>query len=229
MLPTFDATMTSRGVFIHRPDRGKKAEFLIGCRFVNDHLIQSGMLAVARKHGIHVRLNMDPNDLKVAWLPTSDGVQRLNNVYADDLLVARGSINELCVIQDGDALVRLKDKARQDQDDLDFINRRESINRSAIEQRDRERAVAESGCPATPVQDSSAQTPRERRETEIDLLKRRGLASPIDINPPAPPAEDAESVAKAPINDIRRTKRETPSLNDDTLAAIRNFKQRSRS
>lgn len=225
MLPTFDATMTARGVFVHRPDRGNKPEFLIGCRFVSDYLVQSGMLAAARKHGVSVRLKMDPTDLQVAWLPTAEGLQLLNNVYADDLLIARGSVNELCVIQDGDARVRLKDKARQDQDDLDYINNRENINRSAVEQKIKERTAAKA---SEPDRNSSSHTPSERRQTEIGNLEERGLASPIDVSAPAASSEEAVSAVTTPSTEVTATENKRSAyLIDDTVSAIRKFKQRT--
>jgi hypothetical protein len=222
MLPSYDATVTSRGILVQRPDRGNKKEYILGCRFFNDYLHESGMLASAQKHVIPIQIKMDPADPTMAWLPTRERLLPLTNVYRDDLLVARGSVHELCAIQDSDALVRLKDLARHDQADFDFVQTREATNRSAIEQRNRERIAVESGLAPAPVD----QTMHERRKAELRALSEQGLASPVDVcsrtaGPPPTQTTDAAS-HREPVNPQANR---GPTINQDTLAAIAAFKQ----
>lgn len=227
MLPTFDATLTSRGIFLHRPDRGRKKEFLLGCHFVGDYLARSGMLASAQNHVLPVRINMDPNDLTVAWLPTRDGLQRLDNLHRNDLLVARGSIEEVCVIQDSDALVQLKERTEQDQRDSDFISARENTNRSAIEQRDKERAAVKLGLLPQPAASLNNDSPHVRRQAEISILGEQGMASPIDTEPSdtAPVATWPQTADPAAENTQKESIR-APSINNDVRAALLAYKQR---
>lgn len=227
MLPRFSATITSRGILLHKPDCGKKPQILNGCRFMSDDQGRSTILANALIHGKNIHIHMDPNDLTVAWLPTLQGLLPLKNVYRDDMLISRGSIYELCTIQNSDRLVMLNDRTRQDQCDFELMQTRESVNRAAVAGRDRERAAVESGLLPDPALSNNGETSSERRKAETRKLEEHGMTCPVAVTShPVTLGDQPLAVPSPPVEASCAKLSRTSAINNDTRAAINAFKRK---
>nr|WKF60756.1 Transposon Tn7 transposition protein TnsB [Paraburkholderia busanensis] len=186
MLPEYPASMTHRGVFLHRSDRGHKVEYVKGCRFVNQYLVDSGLLGSARHHVKNVTLRMDPTDVSVAWLPTKDGLQRLENVDPDRLMRERAPLQDLTVVQDINNFVLLHNRTEEDQNSSDFINARDSESDNSIAAKNKEMTEHESST-GKPFKKNSARKhigeAREREKAELEAEQSIELLKTGTYNP----------------------------------------------
>jgi hypothetical protein len=223
MLPSFAATITDHGIFLHRPDRGAKKEFVERCRFMGPYLREAGLLNAARRRVIPAEISLDPNDLRVAWFRTRDhGLQRLENIHPDRWIVERCTLQEVLLIQDRDQLTLLRNEARTQQIAFDRIAERDALADAAIET-----ARAETAC-NPPSQAQPEPTNRaETRRQETEILDKLGLSgssvkstSSCQRSPQAVPeasliASQASSRPKQPYDH--------GEVDDDVLAAIHQF------
>lgn len=219
MLPQWSAVITERGLFIERPDRGKKRELIERCRFVSKYLLQSGLMAQARKGPISTSVTLDPNDPSVAWLATEDGLQPLENVHPDFRLLAQATVQDLLSIQDNDNLVKFYSRGARDQVDIEFINARETENDAAkaAKQQALDSYTSLHGQP--PSKQKLKAGVRDNRQREVELLSRNDAQSrcaPMDQNQEPSVIEPTDEYPEF----ARRSQKNT-ALFDDNLAALR--------
>lgn len=173
MLPSFPATITERGIFLHRPDRGNKKEYVQRCRYVNEYLVESGLLEAARRKVIPAEISLDPNDLSVAWFRTRDeGLLQLRNVYPDEWLIRHCTLDELLMLQDRDHLTLLANTSGAEQKAVDFMDRQAASVSSSINARTNETELTR------PTHQGAGTGGADVKQKETDLLEQRGLADP---------------------------------------------------
>jgi putative transposase len=114
LLPVLPAVLTGSGIYLVRPDRGRKIELIKGARFVGDVLLQKGLMLRARGRHEQVQVRGDPEDLSRVWF-IEEGVHELKNVSTDSLAVREWTLADHLCVQDGDALNRHLVKSDQDQ------------------------------------------------------------------------------------------------------------------
>jgi putative transposase len=234
MLPSYPATITGHGIFLHRPDRGHKKEFVDACRFVGPYLIESGLLDAARKKVIPAEVSMDPGDPSVAWFRTPDhGLQEMKNVHSDQWLIRHASFEELLFIQDRNHLALLENATRADQIKLNFIHCRDTASAHSVELATQERDTCSITGPL-PAPANSA----EARNEETRFLEQIGLADSIGKRTAAPrialasDSQDSHPESASPSDQGNRTgphdapHDDSDDMFDDVIDAIEKFEKK---
>jgi hypothetical protein len=223
MLPSFAATITGNGIYLHRPDRGAKKEFVEQCRFVGPYLMDSGLLDAARKQVIPAEVSLDPNDLSVAWFRTRDhGLQRLENICPDRWLIQHCTLDELLLIQDRDHLTLLRDASRAEQAAFNRIAERESAVAATLAN-----AQAQTECTPPLCDQPAPANSSEARRQETGQLEQAGLADPTGKRTSTrpeltPAAHDVQTTGvQDPTPDNQSYQHDEPF--DDVMTAIENF------
>ncbi|MGV2291885.1 hypothetical protein AAHK20_24445 [Trinickia sp. YCB016] len=116
LLPALPAVLTGSGIYLVRPDRGRKIELISGARFVGEVLLKKGLMLRARGRHEQVEVRGDPQDLRRMWL-VSEGIHELKNVSLDSLAVREWTLADHLSVQDSDALARHLAKTELDQDE----------------------------------------------------------------------------------------------------------------
>ncbi|WP_343674878.1 hypothetical protein [Paraburkholderia heleia] len=226
MLPSFPASITTHGVFLHRPDRGSKKEYVLACRFVGKYLVESGLLEAARRNGvIPAEISLDPNDLSVAWFRTRDfGLERLENVDRDRWLIQHATLHELLFLQDRDQRELRQNSTKLDQDAFNFLHERDAHSSVAVEQYN----IAQERTTASP-QGQDAPNSAAARRTETTLLEKSGLADPVGKltyvprTTSAPTGDKAPAAQPLPAASAASVTSPSSDIADDVLAAIDKF------
>ncbi|WP_176054450.1 hypothetical protein [Paraburkholderia caribensis] len=223
MLPSFAATITDHGIYLHRPDRGAKKEFVERCRFMGPFLRESGLLNAARRQVIPAEISLDPNDLRVAWFRTRDhGLQKLENIHPDRWLIERCTLEEILLIQDRDQLTLLQNETRAQQMAFDRIAERDTSADAAIET-----ARAETACNPPPQAQPGPINRAEARYQETKILEQAGLSGSTVKSAsnrqrsPQTTTEVSSIVEQAPP--CSKQSYEHGEVHDDVMAAIRQF------
>ncbi|MFM0074418.1 hypothetical protein PQQ86_24980 [Paraburkholderia sediminicola] len=226
MLPSYDATMTGRGVFLHRRDTGEKIEFIPGCRFVSDYLIESGMLAKAARDHKRVTVTMDAPCINVAWIATKDGLQRLENVDPDQFTLKRATVHDLQVIRNFDMVALLHGRTPREQAKVEFINARDTENDAAVNAKKQEIRKGGNTKKKSTTNTSSRQSINKNRAAERRLLSENG-------DPPHPPttADNADQSTSGSSgqqhiparNPGRATNPQPRTIRPVVLASLRKF------
>lgn len=115
LLPAMPAILTGSGVYLLRPDRGRRAEYVRGARFVGDVLLRDGLMREARRRHREIQVRGDPQDLSRVWL-VRNGVHELKNVVCHDpLAIKEWTLADHLAVQDDDALARQQARGEDEQ------------------------------------------------------------------------------------------------------------------
>lgn len=221
LLPVLPAILTGSGVFLIRPDRGRRVEYIRGARFVGDVLLKEGLMLRARGRHEEIEVRGDPQDLRKVWL-VRNGVHTLENVSLNDpLAIKEWTLADHLVIQDGDALARhrVKGEEHQQESTLDTImfanvDAAKRQKRAEMERRDRRLSKR-----------TLTSNIRQNREAEKALMQAASFAGepvmqsravaqqkapPLTSVAPDESSAPAESSSVA-VETLRRFRRQEPS------------------
>lgn len=119
LLPAMPAILTGSGVYLLRPDRGRRTEYVRGARFVGEVLLRDGLMREARRRHCEIEVRGDPQDLSRVWL-VRNGVHELKNVVSHDpLAIKEWTLADHLAVQDDDALA--KHQARGEDEQLESM------------------------------------------------------------------------------------------------------------
>lgn len=118
LYPKLPAVLTGSGVYLLRPDRGRKAELVRKARFVGKILLERGLMEEARRNHVRLEVRADPNDLRKIWI-VHDGVHELINVDDHDpLAVTEWTLQDHLSVQDHDLLERHRSRGTCEQQEV---------------------------------------------------------------------------------------------------------------
>ncbi|NNF46956.1 MAG: hypothetical protein HKN69_09305 [Desulfofustis sp.] len=105
LLPQFRASVHSDGVYLIRPDRGRKIDRVRGHRFIGPRALEYGWLERARRDGpFFIDVHLDHNRLDCIWHADENGIAELRNQSNDVPMVMTGVLAETLAIQDEDVV-----------------------------------------------------------------------------------------------------------------------------
>jgi putative transposase len=187
LLPSLPAVLTGSGVYLLRPDCGRKIELIHGARFVGDVLLKAGLMLRAR--GRHERIDVrgDPEDLRRIWL-ILEGVHELKNVSLDPLAVREWTLSDHLSVQNGDALDKhlARGELEQSESALDcalFANIEKAKKEKQLELDRQEKPLSKKQRSADIRQNRSNE--REHMLTGGGVPKLTPLADPKDRTAPS--------------------------------------------
>ncbi len=129
LLPSMRALVKENGVFLIRPDVGRRKDLVNGHRFVGPRVTELKWMERARRSGtFEIKVKVDPNELTSIWFADDHGFHELFNQGNDLLLVQKGTLFDSLAIQDNDVIDRGLDRDRDDQAHSDFVVSREVTN-----------------------------------------------------------------------------------------------------
>ena len=186
LLPEFDAMVRENGVFLTRPDRGRKVELLYPHRFLGPRATDLNWLEQARRFGtFSIKVRVDPNSLERLWYIDDFGIHELTNVASDIDFVRTATIADSLAIQDEDTENRKLSRSTFEQARTDFV-----ATRSIADDKYRREKQAEIDAQEKPpTKASQTKHFRENREREKERLANE---SRTDKRPP-PQADEVET------------------------------------
>lgn len=190
LLPTMRALVKGNGVFLIRPDVGRRKDLVQSHRFVGPRIMALEWMEKARRSGtFEIEVKVDPNDLAKIWMADDHGFHELANVCNDVLLVQQGSLHDTLAIQDNGVIERSLDQQRDDQAHSDFVVSREVSNEHYLRLKKSEIAAA-------PGRVSKKQLTSDiefNRELEKDLIStdKNRKRSPVQRQVPSQEDNDA--------------------------------------
>ncbi|MBC3878320.1 hypothetical protein H8K38_10900 [Undibacterium sp. FT79W] len=120
LLPTFTASVQRNGLVLHRPDTGNTVELLHGARFNSEYVAYSGIVRDAISKGKkHISVRADPDDLSHIILLDMNGLHVIPNVKDDAILIAEGSIHDLCATNNLQKVLNVESTSSRDQAEID--------------------------------------------------------------------------------------------------------------
>jgi putative transposase len=129
LLPSHRAVVRENGVFLLRPDRGRKLEYVKGPRFLGLRITQLQMIErVRRGERIELDVHLDPENLSRGWISDERGIHELVNVGADPILMREGTLADCLAHQDDERVRDLLSQAERDQSDHDYTQHRANRN-----------------------------------------------------------------------------------------------------
>jgi hypothetical protein len=129
LLPTIKGVVRSNGVFLLRPDVGRRRVIIKGPRFLGPRVAELGWREkVRRSRPFTIELKYDENDLTQVWYADELGFHRFENVSNDLLLVQKGTLADAIAMQESDVVERNLDLDRANQAHSDFVVSRETNN-----------------------------------------------------------------------------------------------------
>ncbi len=107
LLPTIRAVIRPNGVFLLRPDKGRRIDIIKAHRFIGPRLTELGLMEKARRSGVlRMDVHHDPSDLTRIWFADDLGFHELKNVSNDLSMVRTGTLYEAAAMQDLDSVDR---------------------------------------------------------------------------------------------------------------------------
>lgn len=134
LLPEYDAVVRENGIYLLRPDRGNKREYIPSIRYVSHYLIECDWLERARCQGVFpLTLHLDPNSPRYAWFADDKGLHKVENAVAnsDPILRLEATLPDLLYMHDLELFGRLEAREESDQAELDYLWGRETTNEEA--------------------------------------------------------------------------------------------------
>lgn len=127
LLPITRAVVKQTGVYLLRPDRGQKVEFIRGHRFTGPRATELGWHQ-GTSASVEIEVRHNPNDLSAIWYADEMGLHRLDNQSRDHFLLEQGTLADSLALQDDEALNGLLRTNEQDQSLSDIVSIREDKN-----------------------------------------------------------------------------------------------------
>lgn len=169
LLPALPAILTGSGVFLMRPDRGRKVELVHEARFVGEVLVEKGLMLKARRNHTSIEVRGDPEDMRRVWL-VHDGVHELHNVSLDPLQVKEWTLRDHLAVMDQDALGRHVAQTEYDQAESNLDTRMfADLDRAKLEKTAELERLA-----VRPSKKARVSDIRRNREAEKALLRSGG-------------------------------------------------------
>ncbi|WP_175751360.1 hypothetical protein [Burkholderia ambifaria] len=214
LLPVLPAVLTGSGVYLVRPDRGRKVELISGARFVGEVLLQKGWMLRARKRHERIEVRGDPDDLSRVWL-VHEGLHELKNVSSDSLAVREWTLVDHLVVQDGDALDQHLAKGDLEQDDTVLDSALFAVIDKAKQEKKRE--LDQQGKPLSKKQRTAFIRKNRTEEKEFirsedDVSVRRATAKAAggsELESTTAAQSVHQSKSRSPTHDLLRRFRET--------------------
>jgi len=186
LLPSMPAVLTGSGVFLCRPDRGKRMEHVDGARFVGEVLMKQGLMHKARAKHEQIEVRGDPQDLRRIWL-VRDGFHELKNVSADPLAITEWTLADHLEVQDSDALARHMARDEKDQRESDL----DTAMFADIDAAKRQKTEEKGRTGKRIAKKSLVSAIRQNRETEKERMFRASLLREGGIEDDAPVVEQS--------------------------------------
>lgn len=185
LLPEYDAVVRENGIYLLRPDRGRKREYVPSIRYVSNYLLECGWLERARCQGVFsLTLRVDPTSPTYAWFVDDQGLHRVENAIAgsDPILRLEATLTDLLYMHDLDLSGRLDAREASDQTGLDYIYGRETTN----EQARQAKAEAKANAGRKVTKTEQTKNVSANRKAEIEQLVRVSKEGDSDAPREAP-------------------------------------------
>lgn len=174
LLPTIKGVVRSNGVFLLRPDVGRRRVIIKGPRFLGERIAELGWLEkVRRTRPFTIELKYDENDLTQVWYADELGFHRFENVSNDLLMVTKGTLADAIAMQESGGIERSLDLDRANQAHSDFVVSRETNNDHYYRLKQKE--IAQSPDKVTKKQLASGV--KEHRQVEKEQMSGKGDAA----------------------------------------------------
>lgn len=168
LYPALPAMLTETGVYLLREDRGDAVERVWGLRYMSEYLIDSGLLAHARKDGTkRITVRGLPESPQSMWLVTDSGLIELHNITNDPILFTQATVQDCICIQNDDKVQSILDRDNSDQIRSDIECVREINVAHARDEKKRE--IQE--LPKRPTKGELTNGIEDNRRKEIALLQ----------------------------------------------------------
>jgi putative transposase len=200
LLPTLPAVLTASGIYLTRPDRGRRVEIVSNARFVGDVLLREGLMMRARARHEHLEVRGDPQDMSHVWL-VRDGIHELRNVSHDPQAVREWTLADHLAVQDSDALAAHLAKGDSDQDESNL----DSVMFADLDKAKREKQLELERQARRPSKSARVAGIRRNRNDEKDRMRSANSQAGSDI-------------VKSAVNETTsvQPKMETSSYGDST-------------
>lgn len=187
LLPTFKASITRKGLVLHRPTTNSAVELLHGALFSHPYLAASGLIRAALNGGKkHIEVRADPDDLSCVYLFDPEGMHVIPNVSDDLLLVQEGCIADLGGMNDSDRQDKVESASERDQAEAEM----RSIRVEAVAEAKRSTKTAMAQGPTTSVKrdrSSVRENQRQEKRAQLDAAVSRAYQS-VDTTTASPAA-----------------------------------------
>ena len=192
LLTEMRAIVRENGVFLLRPDVGRRVEIIYPHRFLGPRVKELRWLERARRSGtFSVNVRVDPNDMTRIWLVDDMGIHELLNTALDIDFVQSATLVDSLAVQDEDAESRELARQETDQARTDYV-----VARTVADdhyQRDKQKEIRARKKKPTKV--SLAKDVRKNRQEELIRMAsgtdgnpeekdRVETASPAELNEP---------------------------------------------
>lgn len=194
LFPALPAVLTGHGVYLVRPDRGRRTEYVRGARFDGDVLHKEGLMVRARNNHEEIEVRGDPQDLRKVWLVRDSGVHALGNALANDpLAIKEWTLADHLAVQDDDALDRQLARGEQEQSvsELDAFRFAET---DAANKEKQQEVMRQNKRPSKRALTSNI---RQNRTTEKDLMQKASLTGGNVAKLPTVSRENATTTKQA--------------------------------
>lgn len=172
LLPTFTASVQRNGLVLHRPDTGNAVELLHGARFNSEYVAYSGIVRDAISRGKkHIDVLADPDDLSHIIIVDMNGLHVVPNVKDDAILIAEGSIHDLCATNNLHKVLNVENASSRDQAEVD----QQAFRQETVADAKARKKVAQSTSTGHKASDSKISSVRLARKAE----KRADIDSEI--------------------------------------------------
>lgn len=169
LLPEMKASVQATGVYLLRPDRGRRKDLVKSHRFIGPRATELQWLERARRSGpFTIRVRVNPNELQRIWYADETGFHELLNRNNDTLLVQFGTLADSLAIQDQDVIDETLERDRTDQARADLVMSRTA----ADEAYKREKKAEISAATTKPTKKSLTDNVRENRQAELDAAAK---------------------------------------------------------
>ena len=126
-LPEFRATVKRSGIYLCRPDRGRKDELVVGPRYSGPRAVELRWHEGQRKD-FQITVRMDPHNPNRLYYSDELGIHKFDNLSQDQLARREAALHDLLAMQDAEAVQRTVARSESDQGQSDFVSHREHTN-----------------------------------------------------------------------------------------------------
>lgn len=179
VLPEFDATVKRNGIVLHRPDCGRKVEFIVGPSYTGERARELSWHQDDRPD-FRIKVRVDENDLKTIWYVDRLGIHPLYNKSEDKTAVTEGTLADMLGMQTDTAKRRKASRGARQQEQSDFQTSVESRNQQ--NKRRKDVAIKTAGRKVTKAELKDNIRENRRAEAEqIEAMIDPILRTPIDV------------------------------------------------
>ncbi len=176
LLPEINAVVRENGVFLLRPDSGRRPELIYPHRFLGPRATELQWLEKARRSGwFRIKVRLDPNHLDRIWYLDDMGIHELLNVASDVDFVRKATLVDTLTMQDEDVENRELSRQTTDQARTDFVVAR-SVADDAY-QREKKKEIESKD--KRPSKASMTRDVKKNREEEKNRLALESTSSPV--------------------------------------------------